>query len=365
MTLSAIWATRRFSRTRLLGPKQEDEWTFGQVLPVLLAVAPLAAILEHFLLRQSSNNTSRQSSDQIALTQAQSETVEAETQARAEARDEGQEGAHAEIDHQYLRSIEYRGVLLLAMVAYIEVGIFFVADLSPGIKEPFLRLGVAFFILNPMLQYFWISCTRCTSHMNWSSLIKKTSLGAVFSASMSISVNEFLQVSTKSKTNSKDSIYSYFVSFIILLSGIVFSGAALGHNCILAGEIRPFFVLTCIILPVSLVGMYTALGFIGPTNQGPLEFSCCLGVCLFVELAWYGSELFMDKVEMAPKHAVSLRCILLLCILATLVVVKFTTSIAPSTVGLVNSTMASVGLWTLVGTISSFVERRRTMTPTT
>ncbi|KAM6520005.1 hypothetical protein FALCPG4_013564 [Fusarium falciforme] len=33
LTLSALWATRRYFKTRRLGPKEEDEWTFGQVLP--------------------------------------------------------------------------------------------------------------------------------------------------------------------------------------------------------------------------------------------------------------------------------------------------------------------------------------------
>ncbi|UPK94931.1 hypothetical protein LCI18_005866 [Fusarium solani-melongenae] len=173
LTLSGSWVTRRFVKTRQLGSKDENEWTFGQILPLLLVVAPLATVLEHFLPCQVSNNTRSRSPDRIALlTRNQSKMDEARVEARnepldqpdtdevqVEAQDEARDNVRADMDHQHIHSIAYRGTFFLAAVAYIEVGIFFVAELSPGIKEPLIRLGVAFFVLNPLLQLLWIYCT--------------------------------------------------------------------------------------------------------------------------------------------------------------------------------------------------------------
>lgn len=369
LTLSAIWATRRFFKTRLLGPKEEDEWTFGQVLPVLLVVAPLAAILEHFLPCQASNNTRPQSSEQVALLirgqpEAGVRQDETQVQAQAEARVEAREDVRVEADYQYLGSIEYRGALLLAMAAYIEAGIFFVADLSPGIKEPLTRLGVAFFVLNPILQLFWINCTRWISPSNWSSLIKKTNLGAGFSGLISISVNEFVQISTEKNGDGDDddSLVGLAVSWIAVVGGLALPIAILRHNNILAGEISTSLFFFSILYPVVLVGSCVTLGTIGIFgSQSPLVFIYHLCVCIFVELVCYGFELFMDKVEMAPKRAVYLRCVLLLCILAALVVVNLTTSIAPNTTMLITSILTSAALWALLGTIVAIFRGRRTM----
>ncbi|KAI8715813.1 hypothetical protein NCS52_01089700 [Fusarium sp. LHS14.1] len=148
LTLSASWVKRRFVKTRQLGSKEENEWTFGQILPLLLVVAPLATVLKHFLPCQASNSAQNQSPDQIALlTWNQSEMNEARVEAQnesldqpdtneaqAETQDEARDDVLVDLDHRHIHSIAYRGTFFLAVVAYIEVGIFFVAGLSPGIK---------------------------------------------------------------------------------------------------------------------------------------------------------------------------------------------------------------------------------------
>lgn len=372
LTLSAIWATRRFFKTRQLGPKEEDEWTFGQILPLLLVVAPLAAILEHFLPCQTLNSTRGQSPDQIALlTRNQSEADvrqdEAQDQPETdEAQVEAQDDVRVGLDHQHIHSIAYRGAFLLAVVAYIEVGIFFVADLSPGIKGPLIRLGVAFFVLNPLLQLLWIHCSLWISQISWSSVVRNTIRGAAFGASMSISVNEFLRVSMKSKSDNREPVYSSVTSYLALGGGVMLSVTTLGHNRNLEGERGLLFVLVCIIYPIALVGicalMTTVPGGIMVSGNGILELLCNIGFCLCLGLFYYGYEWLLESRGVTPKYAFYLRCGLLFWFPGSLVVLQLLAPIAPRTTVLTASIISSAAIWSLWGTIVSFFRSRRTVT---
>lgn len=319
---------------------------------MLLVVAPLAALVEHFFHCQASNEDRRRGSSETALLGQD----QGQTNTR---RDEAQDDVRVEMDHQHMRSAGYRGGFLLAAVGYIQVGIFFVAELSPGIKGPLIKIGVAFFVLNPLMQLFWIQSTLLISRMNHGSLVKKTCLGAVLSAFMCISANEFLQVSTESESDMTNSVFSYLVPSATFTGGYLSSAAMLGHNRIFAGESGFFNAFFCILYPLGMTSVCALVGTQETGSRGPSVFAWSLCACVLTELAFYGLELFMDRMKMAPMHAACLRCTVLLCILAALVAVRLTTSVAPGTMLLTCAIMASAALWSLVGAISSFVKRRR------
>ncbi|RSL77982.1 hypothetical protein CEP51_008600 [Fusarium floridanum] len=205
LSLSALWVTRRYFKTRRLGPEEENEWTFGQVLPVLLVVAPLAAIFEHLLPFRSAANRRRQRPSQIAL-----EIVD-----QLE-RDEAQDDVQVDLNQQHINSPAYRGTSFLTAVAYIEAGIFFIVDQSPGIRQPAIRLGASFFILNPLLQLLWIHSVLWISCTDWSCLVKKTVRWATFTAFMAITVNEFILAPLKGSRGDKETLYGSLTSLALV-----------------------------------------------------------------------------------------------------------------------------------------------------
>ena len=38
----------RLIETRKTGPSEENSWTFGQILPLVLLAAPIVTVIEHF-----------------------------------------------------------------------------------------------------------------------------------------------------------------------------------------------------------------------------------------------------------------------------------------------------------------------------
>lgn len=275
--------------------------------------------------------------------------------------DEAQYNVPVSMDHQHIHSIAYRGAFLLAAVTYIEVGIFFVADLSPGIKGPLIRLGVAFFVLNPLLQLLWVQYALWISRMNWSRVAKNTFHGVTFGASMFISVNEFLRVSMKSKSDNREPLYSTSTSYLTLGGGLMLSVTVLGNNLILEGKKGLPIVSFCIFYPLSLIGLCYFTSARLPGIGSPIELTCNLGFCLCLELFYYGYEWLLESRNVTPKYAFYLRCGLLFCFLGSLVVLQLLAPFAPSTTILSGSITVSAAIWSLSGTIFSLYTSRRTV----
>ncbi|RSL70058.1 hypothetical protein CEP54_001950 [Fusarium duplospermum] len=348
LTLSALWVTRRYFKTRLLGPREENEWTFGQVLPLLLVVAPLAAILEQVIPAQASTDRRRQRPGQRALLMLnQLERDEAEDN-----------NIPVEIDHQYIHSLAYRGAFLLAAIAYIEVGIFFVVDESPGITRPLLRIGVLFFATNPLLQLLWIHCALWIPYLTHRNVIRRTVRGVVLTMLTAITVNEFLlgAVTLIEEGDFSPSIITIdYLSFVTPGFGLVFSLLTMWYVGIVKDSREVSFDWSFIAhLLLALSGVTT---FILMRQIPPVDFACSLSVCICVEFVWYILELLVERRATAPQRAVFLRCGLLLSILSALGVSYV---FLPIVDALGSSTMVSAGLWILVDMIVSFVRSRRT-----
>ncbi|KAM0425187.1 hypothetical protein ACHAPT_009504 [Fusarium lateritium] len=352
LTLSALWVTRRYLRTRLLGPKEEDEWTFGQVLPVLLVVAPLAAILEHFLPFKASANGRRQRPSPIAL--AMLDQLD---------RDEAQESVRVDVDHQQVGSIACRGGFLLAAVAYIEVGVFFVADEMPGIIKPYEQILIFFYTKNLPLQVFWMQCTLWIPRLSRSSVTKRAVHGIVFSALMAITINDLIRSPTKKDDGVLISDFVDISASIIFANAICFCSFALPilpvrHDMVFRGPRRSWLALFFILLLLLLITSI-AVGAPIAALRSPWELMGTLGACLCLELGWYFFELLMEKMGIASKLAIVLRCVLLFCIVFGLGVLWNWTSVAPITLVLVGAVIASGAIWIFVAIIASLFESRQ------
>ncbi|CAF3626566.1 unnamed protein product [Fusarium graminearum] len=182
LTFSLIWGTKRLFETRQMGPEEENEWTFGQTLPLVLLIAPLATIIEHFF----HSSESREREDR---TPSHTVTVSSSRLDVEDVQDDGMVG----IDHDYVDSISYQGVVCLAALAYIEAGLFFVLDnMYRGIRRPLPSFAFLFFILNPTLQMLWIACALWISRMNWIIPLQRSSRAIILIALAVTSMTGFL-----------------------------------------------------------------------------------------------------------------------------------------------------------------------------
>ncbi|KAF5691399.1 hypothetical protein FDENT_3441 [Fusarium denticulatum] len=135
-----IWITARLIKLRISGHQDDSKWTFGQVLPIILLVAPLALAIEVFHTAPTANEP---------IDDLQENSVN-----KSDIRD---------LDH--IRSSEYRGVFFLAALTYIELAVYFVLDqpLTQGIETPLVVISLSAFILQPVLQISWVSHLPRTS----------------------------------------------------------------------------------------------------------------------------------------------------------------------------------------------------------
>ncbi|KAF5722049.1 hypothetical protein FMUND_3272 [Fusarium mundagurra] len=146
-----IWITARLIELRISGNQDDSEWTFGQVLPIILLVAPLALAIEAFHTAPAANEP---------INDLQENSVN-----KSDIRD---------LDH--IRSSEYRGVFFLAALSYIELAVYFVFDQqsTQGIETPLIVISLSVFILQPVLQLSWVVCNLWLDKMRWDIPLKRT-----------------------------------------------------------------------------------------------------------------------------------------------------------------------------------------------
>ncbi|KAF5599652.1 hypothetical protein FPANT_3184 [Fusarium pseudoanthophilum] len=172
-----IWGTKRLLYTRKRGPKEENEWSFGQTLPLILLLAPMAAILEN--LSYSSKPRERERIRQWAINLSNPDWPEFE------------DNDASRIDREYVASISYHGALCLAAFGYIQAGVFFVVDDLRGISQPFRSFAFSFFVFNPFLQLLWILCSLWISRMYWIIPLKRSANGIALLSLTVVSMTEF------------------------------------------------------------------------------------------------------------------------------------------------------------------------------
>lgn len=147
---SFAWATKRLLSIRTaFGPPEEDEWSFGQIFPLILSAAPLVSLFDHFPLR----------SDSLQKYDASSNPSQEEDRSMSENESETNRGLplHGqESDEGYEFSLSFRTGGLVAAVAYVQLTIYILIIDNISIFEALSQLAFTGFIFYPALLATWI-----------------------------------------------------------------------------------------------------------------------------------------------------------------------------------------------------------------
>ncbi|KAJ4226542.1 hypothetical protein NW760_008618 [Fusarium oxysporum] len=141
LLFTIIYITTRLVKFRIPSPADDNKWTFGQVLPLILLVAPIAIAIESFYTAPKTHTP------QMAHTNTQQ-----------------MNGPGSGLDPVaglgHVDSLAYRGVFFLAALSYIEVGIYFVLDQpdTEGLALPLLQIALSILLLQPLYQIYWVRC---------------------------------------------------------------------------------------------------------------------------------------------------------------------------------------------------------------
>ncbi|ENH74031.1 hypothetical protein FOC1_g10007196 [Fusarium oxysporum f. sp. cubense race 1] len=174
LLFTIIYITTRLVKFRIPSPADDNKWTFGQVLPLILLVAPIAIAIESFYTAPKTHTP------QMAHTNTQQ-----------------MNGPGSGLDPVaglgHVDSLAYRGVFFLAALSYIEVGIYFVLDQpdTEGLALPLLQISLSILLLQPLYQIYWVVCDVFLSKAIWSRPLKLTTYDTLFlgSSAMQVSLN--------------------------------------------------------------------------------------------------------------------------------------------------------------------------------
>ncbi|KAF5546631.1 hypothetical protein FNAPI_8789 [Fusarium napiforme] len=165
-----IWITARLIKLRIPGNQDDSEWTFGQILPIILLVAPLALATEAFYTTSASNEPANNRPEIPVL---DLDDIR---------------------DLSHIHSPAYRGAFFLAVLSYIEIAVYFVLDqpLTQGIAIPLIVILLSAFILQPVLQLSWVVCNLWLDNLTWDMPLKRTIRDVVLFVYSAISLAQSL-----------------------------------------------------------------------------------------------------------------------------------------------------------------------------
>ncbi|KAF5680483.1 hypothetical protein FCIRC_5801 [Fusarium circinatum] len=193
LLFTIIWITVRLIKLRIPGNQDDSEWTFGQVLPIILLIAPPALAIEAFYTVPTSNEPA---SDPQEIPVLNSDDTR---------------------DLSHIHSSAYRGVFFLAVLSYIEIAVYFVLDRpgTQGIVTPLSVITSSVFVLQPALQLSWVACNLWLDKMRWDGPLKSTILDVVI-----LLLVFFLEVWAEKRDLSKRMVFHVRSVCLICLSPV-------------------------------------------------------------------------------------------------------------------------------------------------
>ncbi|KAF5977378.1 hypothetical protein FCOIX_6508 [Fusarium coicis] len=165
-----IWITARLIKLRIPGNQDDSKWTFGQVLPIILLVAPLVLATEAFYTTPASKEPANNHPE---IPVSNPDDIR---------------------DLSHIHSPAYRGAFFLAVLSYIEIAVYFVLDqpATQGIANPLIVILLSAFLLQPVQQLSWVVCNLWLDNLTWGMPLKRTIRDAVLFIYSAISLAQSL-----------------------------------------------------------------------------------------------------------------------------------------------------------------------------
>lgn len=179
--VSFAWATKRLLALRVAhSPSEENQWTFGQIFPVVLLAAPLGAVVEQVWVP---------SKHQAACGQAPSETSEHASTSPNQLRDDQQE----EVDMGYHSNGTLQSGAVLAAMPYLHLAVYVLMLDSIGISEAFGQLAFSFLVFHSTVQGTWLSYALWVPKLDLKNHRQSAILGIIFLGLLTISITQMVE----------------------------------------------------------------------------------------------------------------------------------------------------------------------------
>lgn len=310
LLFTIIWITIKLFKFRIPSNKDDSKWTFGQILPLILLVAPLVVAIEAFYRAPESQTPLAIAMDDRRVDHYDSNLDDV-----------------ADLGH--VDTLAYRGVFFLAALSYMEIGIYFVLDQqeTEGLVVPILQISFSVILLQPMLQIYWVVCDLWLSRKGWNTALKFAIDDTLFLGLSAISLSaNFIPSSTSWYGASSQQLTTagkvqnlILVPFILLLFS--FNYLVLVKFFEYMPKLRDTKWRFTILLPLPCCMLLSVIGTLGLSllpgsglefTEGPYVLAYTVAL-MFFGLFVYGLEVRMEKDNLSSRATWCFRFGLLLC----------------------------------------------------
>jgi hypothetical protein len=330
-----IWITARLIKLRIPGNQDDSKWTFGQVLPIILLVAPLVLATEAFYTTSASKEPANN---------------------------------HPEIpvpnpddirDLSHIHSPAYRGAFFLAVLSYIEIAVYFVLDqpATQGIANPLIVILLSAFLLQPVLQLSWVVCNLWLDNLTWGMPLKRTIRDVVLFMYSAISLAQSLPPGAFMQGLSSDDVATdlYALSVLLAFLLIFYTHASLTATFVLIPVLRATkwrFPLYGVLFCVSYLTLRTVSIGLSLESFASIRLDMFLlissAVQMPLQLLTFSLEVWAEKKGPSKWIVYSVRSVSLICLSPfCLVLIQFYSYMILNL--FFGSFLLSVHIWSVIG----------------
>lgn len=356
LVVSFLWATQRLLALRAaFSPEEEDEWTFGQIFPLTLLAAPVAALIDHF----------SHSSDLPAVLETSLASEEGETS------DGSGESLDPEIDEDYEASMSFRGAFLLVGLTYVHIAIFFLVRDQETLSSTLVGLVFSFTIVHPAIQAAWVIYDMlvrmlCLSNHRTNSILGVTFSVLILTIMLEINSNVFrsMPLWETGKVTVDEDVVIVLAALVIAYLAFLLSAQLISLTRL---QKRFSFVIHCFAAAMgSIIVAVAAMLILRPFSMRPLivnDISIAIGPML-------AGQAFVQCVEFAIERWSWARGALIRCV----VCIAFTISVGVVVTRPLNSFLdvnpelefwfllitffSTCPIWVLLWILSDLIKRR-------
>ncbi|CVK98373.1 uncharacterized protein FMAN_12362 [Fusarium mangiferae] len=332
------WITTRLVKLRIPGNQDDSKWMFGQVLPIILLIAPLAIAIESFCMVPTSNELPNTSQDISA------------------------NDPYGIRDLSHIHSSTYRGVFFLAVLSYIAIAVYFVLDQAEtqSFASTLIRINSTVFVLQPTLQVSWVVCNMWLDKMALNMALKRTIRDVVLVVYSSISLVQNFDSSDDhgplvppSGSTTKDTTrYAELMMCLLILYAHASLAATFVLDEMLRGTKWRYFLhlnLLCVSYLILRAIMIAIPAYLSFASILPDKYILtCAGVSMFLLLFVFSLEVWAGKKNLPKRKAFFIRSVVLLflcpfCLLLSQLLSYMMVSI------FLGGFLFSLNLWSVIG----------------